>query len=114
MNDTTYNGWTNYETWNWKLWMDNDQGSYEYWRERSFQAYREAEPQFDWETKESAAVILLANELEQDCEEMAESFMGEWINSGPLADILNAGLSGINWHEIAQSLIDDIIDEVAA
>ena len=107
MNDTKYNGWTNYETWNWKLWMDN-----EYWRERSFQAYREAEPQFDWQTKESAAVSILAEELEYDMDEMAEQFASE--QSGPLVDIMNAGLGCINWREIAQSLIDDIIDEVAA
>ena len=26
----TYNGWTNYETWNVKLWLDND-GELDYW-----------------------------------------------------------------------------------
>ena len=26
MTDTEYNGWTNYETWNVALWIDNDQG----------------------------------------------------------------------------------------
>jgi hypothetical protein len=28
-----YNGWANYETWAVKLWMDNDPGEYEHWRE---------------------------------------------------------------------------------
>ena len=27
--DTTYNGWTNYETWNIPLWVDNDYGTYQ-------------------------------------------------------------------------------------
>ena len=27
--DTEYNGWTNYETWNVGLWLGNDQGLYE-------------------------------------------------------------------------------------
>ena len=30
MSDRKYNGWTNYETWVTKLWMDNDEGSQEW------------------------------------------------------------------------------------
>ena len=35
MNKNEYNGWYNYETWLVNLWMDNDQGSQEMWREHA-------------------------------------------------------------------------------
>ena len=39
----SYNGWTNYETWNVALWMDNDEISYELARSsKNFSEYRKA------------------------------------------------------------------------
>ena len=33
LSDTEYNGWTNYETWNVALWIQNDEGFYSLARE---------------------------------------------------------------------------------
>jgi hypothetical protein len=33
MTDDTYNGYANWETWNVKLYIDNEQGSYEHWHD---------------------------------------------------------------------------------
>jgi hypothetical protein len=111
---TEYNGWTNYETWNWKLWLDNDQGSYEYWLEVSADTLRDAEPEYDWQSKRDAAVSDLSGQLETDADERLAGMFGEQFIAGPFTDILNAGIGRINWHEIAESLISEAEETQAA
>ncbi len=36
----SYNGWSNYETWNVSLWLNNDEGSYRELRQDSAQGRR--------------------------------------------------------------------------
>jgi len=85
--NTTYNGWTNYETWAVKLWMDNDRGSYEYWQER-------ARANTDGEYN-------LSQELKSEHEDAMPEVPGVF------ADLLSAALSEVNWYEIAESLLED-------
>ena len=41
----TYNGWTNYETWNVALWLDNDYESYQFAKTcKNFKQYRAGVP----------------------------------------------------------------------
>jgi hypothetical protein len=101
MNDNTYNGWTNYQTWAAKLWIDNDQSSQEYWLERATECLSDNEGDTD------AARYDLANELQSQHEE----FMPEV--SGIYADLMQSALGLIDWREIASSLIEDA-QELAA
>ena len=94
---SSYNGWTNYETWNVKLWLDNDHGSYLYWRERSEERYEEGKEAEDMDS----ATYELANELQAFHEENVPEVLGTY------ADLLGAALSEVNWHEIAESLMGD-------
>ena len=45
--DTTYNGWTNYETWNAALWIGNDEFLYN--TAKACVTYREAGIETPWE-----------------------------------------------------------------
>ena len=101
MKNETYNGWTNYETWNYKLWMDNDSGSCDYYSEL-IQDLKSDNSNF---SNADELAFSLADSLKDSCEEWLSEWMPE--QSGPFSDILNCGVSAINWYEIAQSLIQD-------
>ena len=102
--DKKYNGWTNYETWNAKLWMDNDESSYSYWNEIAQECYNDAEAgeSYPSQTREDAAAYTLSERLKDEHEEAAP------VVTGFYADILSAALSEVNWYEIAQSLLEDV------
>ena len=103
-----YNGWTNYETWNVKLWMDNDQGSQEYWAEQAQDAYDNTEPG-EGETLEDSAVSTLRESLKAQFEDQKDEILeSAKLSSSMWADLLGAALSEVNWHEIASSLIEDV------
>jgi hypothetical protein len=109
--DKTYNGWTNYETWNVKLWIDNEQGSYNYWREASQECWDEASEGLsaygrftgrEIFTREERAVMALERRLKDEIEADAPE-----LGASMWADLLNAALSEVDWHEIAASMIGD-------
>lgn len=108
MNTEKYNGngWSNYETWNYKLWMDNDQGRYNYYSELAGEIVKES-ADTDYHSASDNAKFTLADNLKQQCEEALKEWMPE--QTGPFTDILNSGVSQIDWYEIASSLIEDNI-----
>lgn len=83
-----YNGYTNYPTWNVKLWIDNEEGSYNYWHD----AAREAEDASD-----------LARRLQEEHEEAAPD-----LGASTFSDMLGFAMGLVNWYEIAEMLIEDV------
>ncbi len=103
MEDRKYNGWTNYETWNVKLWMDNDQGSSEYWAETAQETWNNAEATNYGLSRREVAANDLAELLKDQHQE--NNPIGD--QSSTYSDLLSAALSEVNWHEIANSILDD-------
>ena len=99
MTTKSYNGWTNYETWNVKLWIDNDQGSQEYWAEQATNHL---------ERDEDCAVDVLAATLKEEHTQALPDV------TGFAADLLNAAMSEVNWREIARELVETAKQEANA
>jgi hypothetical protein len=91
MNDTKYNGWTNYATWRVNLEMFDSWGLGDVW------GFDDIDP------KE-----VDTHELGQILKEYAEERMNEDAASESLAlSYAMAFLSEVNWSEIAQRIVDD-------
>ena len=94
--DEKYNGWTNYETWNVKLWMDNDEGSYRYWFEVAEEIWEDC-----------------SRDKDDFCARMADRLKDEHSDNAPelqgfYADLLGSALSAVDWYEIAESFVEEL------
>ncbi len=98
MQHNEYNGWTNYETWAVNLWISNDEGSQAHYDELARDLLSEDDDPED----EGDRVCALADAIKEAHEEGAEACG----TSGVFADLIGAALSEVNWHEIAEPLIE--------
>lgn len=99
-----YNGWTNYETWDVKLWIDNDQASYDYWRDIAKEIYK------------GSKATEYASKIEQAGFSLRDVLSNEFDNNNPLeeastyTDLLGSALQSVNWYEIAKSIIEEVVN----
>lgn len=111
--DTTYNGWTNYETWNVRLHIDNDRGDQSQAMELAAEVRRNPEWCFL-----GTAEPQLANEgyrVGKMIREWIEERADEEGRTGPadmFTDLLQAALQSVNWQEIGQSYIDALDEAI--
>jgi len=100
MKDDTYNGWSNYETWCYQLWLDNDQGLSEYWLMTANDVNSNLE---GWNgTDDSYAIYTLSKMLKSDCNDSLDNSQFP----GVFSDLLTASIELINWREIAESWLE--------
>ncbi len=112
MEATTYNGWTNYETWVTALWLDNEAASFEYWQDQARSSLAEAPHSrrvTEWGfTRRDAAVLELAERLKAAvCE------MNPLQAASVFSDLLWAAIGEIDWREIAGHYVDEEAPEAA-
>ena len=91
-----YNGWYNYETWLCKLHFDD------VFAEEAQEIYDDAEPN-DTFSKSETATLKLSEHIKDYVEEVTDI-----PENGFLADMVNAGLSEINYHEIAKNYVSEL------
>lgn len=93
--DNTYNGWTNYETWNVALWYSNTQ-AYEYLITRKAKDFKDI-------YNEDESIRRLAQWIE--C--LVDDEKPRMSNS-LYSDILNTALNEVNYKEIATYYVDQL------
>ena len=91
-----YNGWKNYETWNVKLWLDNEEGTQELQNAWAHDVQNNHRPISD-----------LADIIKDFIEEN-NPLLGE---ASLYSDILSAALGDVDWYEIAEHILNDYEDE---
>ena len=96
-----YNGYENYETWVVSLWLDNDEGSYNYWADRAEEVLE------DNDGDEEDALYDLAGEIE---DEIVEGNPVE--NASVYSDLMGSALGAVTWTEVAQSFIDLAVERL--
>ena len=90
MLDNKYNGWTNYETWNFNLWITNEEADYNC-------ALEMADESTDkWE---------LSKKLERWAENMADEQLPDQCSF--IADMVNSSIKEVNFYEVAEHLWED-------
>ena len=97
-NNKEYNGWTNYETQNFKLWIDNDFNLHSLMNEYIQNKHREGLSFND-------AKFRLIGFLEQIADNMAEEQLKNQASF--IADIVNASIKEINFEEIALAMLPE-------
>jgi hypothetical protein len=108
--DDTYNGWTNWETWNTNLWMTNEQALLEEAQAIARQYIDEAtdDPNDEDYTPRTVEAYGMGKALREWWEETLDpEEAGGAPLPGPIADAWSTVLGAVNWTEIAEGLAEE-------
>ena len=94
------------------LWIDNDQGTYNYWRERAAELHGDPPAdEYGVLTTEQRARFALAGELKDAHEqESADLLETSARTASVFSDLLGSALGRVDWNFIAENMLEDIED----
>jgi hypothetical protein len=92
-----YNGWTNYETWNFNLWITNEESDYNH----ALELAEDSKDRYE-----------LSKKLESWAEDMADDVLRSYEYAhGFIKDMVNSSVKEVNFYEVAEHLWDEIHEE---
>ena len=91
-----YNGWSNYQTWNVSMWLDNDQVTYYHIREM-------AKDYLDDDTWKFAAYL---RDYVEENNPLADS------NASLFTDLMGHALANVEYGVIAEGILDEIREDL--
>ena len=98
----SYNGYVNYETWNVSLWLDNEQGSNEYYADLACEILEKNDGDPDKARYELGKVIR-DNLIEYNP-------LGDQVSM--YSDLLNASLRSVHWPDVAESFVELAVERI--
>lgn len=115
MADGKYNGWTNYETWNVALWLDNEQGTYEMFTERARERFNDVYDSLPDEMTVGDKITQARDGAVSDLADDIESFVTDpeelgcpMPANGIYSDLLTHALGMVYWREIAEHYLSGV------
>jgi len=109
---TKYNGWTNYETWNFKLWLDNDQDVHNYIIDEIKKIKAIGYDAEAYEVSNFLRSYIDDNMPNLNVSTKSQSKYGSMCDKQCFyLDILNTGLRCINTYEVAESYLEDLKED---
>jgi len=99
MNTQKYCGWSNYETWLCNMWFNDFDFT------NMMEMFDKCEDNCD-------VLEIIENYIKEHVEEYVEYSLSPGDQYGFIHDMLNAAISEIDWRDIAEHYVDDVVDEL--
>ncbi len=99
MNTLKYNGWTNYETWLCNMWFNDFD-------------FTDMMDMFDNCEDNCDVLDIIENYIKEHVEEYVEYSLSPGDRHSYINAMLNAAISEIDFRDIAEHYVDDVVDEL--